>query len=227
MERITAEKTGEKRIAQIGRICFWAGLLLELLIVVVDTSAWTNPFEGQLFRLTFLLFSVKVLCSRFTLREWLWLLFFGVLAGVCYLCSDRDEAVRLVVESGQIGSQAVALDRDDYDEAYGDLGYINPAAAQNPGPRPSRRAGVSRRFRAKRNRSTRAAADRTSSTRSSWNSTRTSAKWSRPDSDQGSTPTEKSCRRPRQKSSISSKACLIWSTVSPVYSGMDMASMWA
>lgn len=97
MERITAEKTGEKRIAQIGRICFWAGLLLELLIVVVDTSAWTNPFEGQLFRLTFLLFSVKVLCSRFTLREWLWLLFFGVLAGVCYLCSDRDEAVRLVV----------------------------------------------------------------------------------------------------------------------------------
>lgn len=97
MERITAEKTGEKRIAQIGRICFWAGLLLELLIVVVDTSAWTNPFEGQLFRLTFLLFSVKVLCSRFTLQEWLWLLFFGVLAGVCYLCSDRDEAVRLVV----------------------------------------------------------------------------------------------------------------------------------
>ena len=97
MEKITAEKTGEKRIEQIGRICFWAGLLLELLIVVVDTSAWTNPFEGQLFRLTFLLFSIKVLCSRFTLREWLWLLFFGVLAGVCYLCSDRDEAVRLVV----------------------------------------------------------------------------------------------------------------------------------
>ena len=97
MGRITAENTGEKRIVQIGRICFWAGLLLELLIVVVDTSAWTNPFEGQLFRLTFLLFSIKVLCSRFTLREWLWLLFFGVLAGVCYLCSDRDEAVRLVV----------------------------------------------------------------------------------------------------------------------------------
>ena len=97
MKRITAEKTGEKRIAQIGRICFWAGLLLELLIVVVDTSAWTNPFQGQLFRLTFLLFSVKVLCSRCTLREWLWLLFFGVLAGICYLCSDRDEAVRLVV----------------------------------------------------------------------------------------------------------------------------------
>lgn len=84
-------------MAQIGRTCFWAGLLLELLIVVVEVSSWTNPFEGQLFRVTFLLFAVKVLCSRFSCREWLWLLFFGVLAGICYLCSDRDEAVRLVV----------------------------------------------------------------------------------------------------------------------------------
>ena len=84
-------------MAQIGRTCFWAGLLLELLIVVVEVSSWTNPFEGQLFRVTFLLFAAKVLCSRFSRREWLWLLFFGVLAGICYLCSDRDEAVRLVV----------------------------------------------------------------------------------------------------------------------------------
>ena len=84
-------------MAQIGRTWFWAGLLLELLIVVVEVSSWTNPFEGQLFRVTFLLFAVKVLCSRFSRREWLWLLFFGVLAGICYLCSDRDEAVRLVV----------------------------------------------------------------------------------------------------------------------------------
>ena len=84
-------------MAQIGRTCFWAGLLLELLIVVVEVSSWTNPFEGQLFRVTFLLFAVKVLCSRFSRREWLWLLFFGVLAGICYLRSDRDEAVRLVV----------------------------------------------------------------------------------------------------------------------------------
>ena len=94
---MTAETNQNKRIAQIGQACFWAGLLLELIIVVVDTSAWTNPFQGQLFRLTFLLFAVKVLCSRFTLREWLWLVFFGVIAGLCYLCSDRDEAVRLVV----------------------------------------------------------------------------------------------------------------------------------
>ena len=44
--------------------------------------------------------------------------------------TDLAEAVRVVVETDQIGSQTVALDDDDYDDAYGDKGYINAAAAQ-------------------------------------------------------------------------------------------------
>ena len=45
--------------------------------------------------------------------------------------NELAEAVRLVVEADQIGSQTVALDDDDYDDTYGDRGYINAAAAQN------------------------------------------------------------------------------------------------
>ena len=45
--------------------------------------------------------------------------------------NELAEAVRLVVEADQIGSQTVALDGDDYDDTYGDRGYINAAAAQN------------------------------------------------------------------------------------------------
>ena len=45
--------------------------------------------------------------------------------------NDLAEAVRLVVEADQIGSRTVTLDSDDYDDAYGDKGYINAAAAQN------------------------------------------------------------------------------------------------
>ena len=45
--------------------------------------------------------------------------------------NELAEAVRLVVEADQIGSQTVALDNDDYDDTYGDKGYINAAAAQN------------------------------------------------------------------------------------------------
>ena len=43
---------------------------------------------------------------------------------------DLADAVRAVVEADQIGSQTVALDSDDYDDAYGDRGYINAQAAQ-------------------------------------------------------------------------------------------------
>ena len=45
--------------------------------------------------------------------------------------NELAEAVRLVVEADQIGSQTVTLDSDDYDDTYGDRGYINAAAAQN------------------------------------------------------------------------------------------------
>ena len=43
---------------------------------------------------------------------------------------DLADAVRAVVEADQIGSQTVALDEDDYDDVYGDKGYISTAAAQ-------------------------------------------------------------------------------------------------
>lgn len=39
-------------------------------------------------------------------------------------------AVRTEVEADQLGSRAVTLDEDDYDDAYGDKGYINASAAQ-------------------------------------------------------------------------------------------------
>ena len=45
--------------------------------------------------------------------------------------NELAEAVRLVVEADQIGSQTVTLDGDDYDDTYGDRGYINAQAAQN------------------------------------------------------------------------------------------------
>ena len=44
--------------------------------------------------------------------------------------SDLAQAVRLVVEADQIGSQTVALDDDDYDDAHADKGYISAQAAQ-------------------------------------------------------------------------------------------------
>lgn len=91
------EKCTEDWLYQLGQILFYSGLVLELLIVIVDKSAYINPWEGQLFRITFLLFLGKICLTRYSFREWLWMLFFLIIAGTCYLFSGRDEAVRLVV----------------------------------------------------------------------------------------------------------------------------------
>ncbi len=85
------------KLYPLGQACFYLGLIVELAIVILDKSVYINPLEGQLFRLAFVLFSVKLLCSRYCVRQWLWILGFGVIAGICYLASGRDEAVRLVV----------------------------------------------------------------------------------------------------------------------------------
>lgn len=85
-----------RRLQPFAQACFWLGLILELLIVIVDKSAYINPVEGLLFRLTFVLFGIKLVCSRYSLKELIWIAFFGIIAGLCYLASGRDEAVRLV-----------------------------------------------------------------------------------------------------------------------------------
>lgn len=62
-EQIAHTKNG--KIEQFGRICFYAGLLLELLIVILDKSSWINPLEGQMFRVSFLLFACKLCVTKY------------------------------------------------------------------------------------------------------------------------------------------------------------------
>ena len=67
---------------KIGEACFWLGLMIELLIVIVDKSAYINPLESQLFRLTFLLFCIKIALTKYSTKEWIYIL----LLVVCCLC---------------------------------------------------------------------------------------------------------------------------------------------
>ena len=84
-------------VEKIGMFFFYLGVFLEVIIVIMDKSAWLNPIESQLFRITFLLFALKCCVTKYTVRE-LWTIFAAVcVAGICYLCSTRDEAVRIVI----------------------------------------------------------------------------------------------------------------------------------
>lgn len=81
---------------KIGEACFWLGLVTELVIVIIEKSAYTNPLESQLFRLTFLLFCIKIALTRYSAKEWLCIFLFGGILFVSYLVNERDEAVRVV-----------------------------------------------------------------------------------------------------------------------------------
>lgn len=83
-------------IAKIGQVCFWLGLLMELIIVIIDKSAYINPVEGQLFRITFLLFCIKVATTKYSGKEWIVMLCMGSVASISYFVNERDEVVRIV-----------------------------------------------------------------------------------------------------------------------------------
>lgn len=84
------------KLEKTGSVCFWLAFVIELLIVMVDKSAYINPIEGQLFRLTFLLCCIKIAATRYSRDEWLCILFFGAIAFASYLVNEHDETVRIV-----------------------------------------------------------------------------------------------------------------------------------
>lgn len=90
-------ETREEKIERAGLLCFYIGLLIEILILLLDKCSWTNPVEGQMFRVSFLFFALKVCMTKYSFREWCAIAFAGLIAGICYLVSTRDEAVRMVV----------------------------------------------------------------------------------------------------------------------------------
>lgn len=83
-------------LVEAGQICFWTGILIELFIVIIDKSAYTNPYESMLFRLTFVLFCIKIATTKYSRCEWLCMIAVGGIAVISYFINERDEAVRAV-----------------------------------------------------------------------------------------------------------------------------------
>ena len=93
-KNIFASKISRRKI---GEFIFYIGITLELLFVLYDKSALHSLNTGMWFRVTFLLFTAKVVMTRYTLKEWCWMIGLGVVAFVSYRCSSRNDMLRLVV----------------------------------------------------------------------------------------------------------------------------------
>lgn len=82
---------------KISKSTFLLALWIELTIVVVEKSEYVIQYEGQWFRLTFVLFGISLLTSQHTLKEWVWLIIFGIIGGISYIATGRNEILRFVV----------------------------------------------------------------------------------------------------------------------------------
>ena len=75
---------------------FYAGLTIELLMVIVDKSNYINPIEGQLFRITFLLFALKLLLTDYTKKEWGVIILLETVAFLSYRITEANDLIRVV-----------------------------------------------------------------------------------------------------------------------------------
>lgn len=75
---------------------FYIGLNIELLMVLIDRSALPPMPEGYLYRLTFILFALKVCFTKYTKKEWLWLISFILFTALMYYFSGQNVALRAV-----------------------------------------------------------------------------------------------------------------------------------
>lgn len=90
----------EKRkelFSKIAYSCFYIGVIIEVLMVLVDKSVLINPIEGRLFQLTFLLFLIKVCLTRYSRKEYLVIAMFLGLGAISYFVTGRNEIVRVVM----------------------------------------------------------------------------------------------------------------------------------
>ncbi len=77
-------------------LLFYIGLTIELLIVIIDKSNYTNPVEGRLFQITFLLFACKLLLTDYTKKEWFVVILLEVIAFLSYRITGANDLIRLV-----------------------------------------------------------------------------------------------------------------------------------
>lgn len=97
MEGVEVYQPGGRRGVKIAYGCFYLAVMIEVLMVIVDKSAYTNPIEGRLFQLTFLLCLIKVVLTRYSWKEYGIIGVFLGLGAISYFVTGRNDIVRIVM----------------------------------------------------------------------------------------------------------------------------------
>ena len=112
---------------------FYLGLAAEILLVIWDKSSWTDPYMGQICRMTFLLFAVCCACSvrKSTMAEDI-VFAIGVLIGaLSWRFGGRNDLLRIVIFMRAAGMVSVprAMKVTFVSSVLGGLGLVGLAFA--------------------------------------------------------------------------------------------------
>ncbi len=86
----------EVRYRKIPEILFYVAIMIELLIVILEKSAYIIQYEGYWFRLTFGLFAIKAVCNKYTAKQWIGLVLVGITSVISYKVTGRNEMIRIL-----------------------------------------------------------------------------------------------------------------------------------
>ena len=112
---------------------FYLGLAAEILLVIWDKSSWTDPYMGQICRMTFLLFALCCACSvrKSTMAEDI-VFAIGVLIGaLSWRFGGRNDLLRIVIFLRAAGTVSVprAMKVTFVSSVLGCLGLVGLAFA--------------------------------------------------------------------------------------------------
>ena len=96
MEKIKNLYRRLREESPVPRLLFYIGLTMELLMVIVDNSNYTNPIEGYLFRVTFLLFFAKLALTRYEWKEWALIVLLEGVGFISYRATGENDIIRIV-----------------------------------------------------------------------------------------------------------------------------------
>ena len=81
----------------IATILFWFGISLEILIMIVNYSVFDLTITGRIRQLTFLCFGLKILLTKYNLKEWMIIGIIGVLGITSYVTMDTKYLIYISV----------------------------------------------------------------------------------------------------------------------------------
>lgn len=86
----------EDRFCKFGNYIFYVALMLETIFVLLDKSNYIIQHETWLFRLTFVIFGIKILLTKYTKKEWIMIAATGIVGIISWMATDREEIIRIV-----------------------------------------------------------------------------------------------------------------------------------